>query len=453
MTANILKEERKTRMLQSGKHRERYMHRFPHCLMDQMVSGSHFFPPSLMPGELLPDEQKKVQQLANLPILQATKHANHLALDLMSYVLYDVETVIILDNSGSMAGNMFGDSSYYSYGNINLSTGYCAPNFVYAPTEMRYRTGFSEYDSPEAHTLPQDPRQTRWQHAHYTLTQWRSVFRALGVKVKIITLNPVGMKNEFGLDDLDDIFAYGLGGGTPLTEAIAQAVTGVRMQYGNSANSNNNNTSSCCPYGACNPTPPPPPANNTMGKKNRHLQILMLTDGEATNMLTFNQILDATQNKQYDDVQICILGLTLQPKDIEWMENEECEHIRVRAIEAFEIEQFQIKNRLVAYKEGNYNYPMHIIRALLTNIYPSEFDFEAPAQTLRHRCYITMHSKDRWWSQKSACYGIPSCLVGIFCCTPLYCATCGCGLGYCQGQECGKCRPTECLENFSCSEE
>jgi len=92
---------------------------------------------------------------------------------------------------------------------------------------------------------------------------------------------------------------------------------------------------------------------------------------------------------------------------------------------------------------------MHVMRGLLTNIFPSSFDFEAPSQNLRHRCYITLHAKDRWWSQKSWCYGIPSWLIGCVVCTPLYCVTGGCCCGYLQGNDCGNCRKTECLDCFS----
>jgi len=343
------KRERKTRMLEAGKQRENFMHRFPSCLMDQMVSDSHFFPPSLMPGELLENETKKVQQLSNLSILKATQHANHLALDLMSYPIYDVDTVIILDNSASMSNNMFGQAAIQggSFSAVNLKTGFFFPNFTYNPFEFRYRSGFSARDREQDHQQPQDPRQSRWQHAYYTISQWKAVFDILGVKVKIITLNAIGSRNEFGLDEVDYIFSNYPGGGTPLTEAIAQAVSGVCF-----SNQSSYSSSAACAscYGSTIPS--------AVGPRNQHLQILMITDGEATNMPTFNQILDACQNKVYGDVQICMLGLSLQPKDIEWMENEECEHIRVRTIEAFEVEQFQIKNRLVSYKVSKKNPPL-----------------------------------------------------------------------------------------------
>jgi hypothetical protein len=47
------------------------------------------------------------------------------------------------------------------------------------------------------------------------------------------------------------------------------------------------------------------------------------------------------------------------------------------------------------------------------------------------------------------CYCCISSLVGVVCCTPLYLGTLGFGCGYCQGQECGKCRQTECLDGCS----
>ena len=449
----LFKHERKKRMLVAGQEREHYNHRWPHCLMDQMISGSHMFPPSLMPGELLEDENNMLQRLQSLPILQATNHVTHMSYDLMSYVIYNIDTCIILDNSGSMSLDMMGanitqssmyytNSAYNPINQVQLTTGFFSPAFRYNPNAYNYRMGFNINDTTQQHLNPQDPRQSRWYHAYYTLTQWKQVFDILGVHVRIITCNPINGRYEFALSELELIFTHQPHGSTPMTEAIAHAVTGIRPS---TSAYQRNQTTDCLPYGSCSNTPVPPHT----ATRDRHLQILMVTDGEANNMQSFNQILDATQNNYYGDVQLCILALSLQSRDVEFMDNEECEHIRVRAIEAFEIEEFQIRNKLVAYKEGAYNYPMHIMRALLTNNYPCDYDFEAPLQTLRHRLYITMHSNDRWYSQQSAVYGIMSCLAGIVCTSPLYVATGCCCCGYLQGQDCGVPRPTECVEQFS----
>lgn len=49
-------------------------------------------------------------------------------------------------------------------------------------------------------------------------------------------------------------------------------------------------------------------------------------------------------------------------------------------------------------------------------------------------------------AQSCGCYCCASWLVGALCCTPLYFITGGFCCGYCQGQECCKCRSTEFLE-------
>lgn len=43
----------------------------------------------------------------------------------------------------------------------------------------------------------------------------------------------------------------------------------------------------------------------------------------------------------------------------------------------------------------DYNFEMHVTRALVTNFFPADYDVQAPLQTLRHRLYITLHAIDR----------------------------------------------------------
>merc|ERR1719461_1835781 len=176
------------------------------------------------------------------------------------------------------------------------------------------------------------------------------------------------------------------------------------------------------------------------------LHIIMITDGEANNMRQFSQLLDAMQNMRYGDVQVCIMGLSLVPEDIEWFENEECEDTRIRTVEAFEVELAQMMRREVVKKEGDYNFEMHTFRVLVTNLFPSDYDYEAPIQNLRHRIYITWHGKDRWWSQKNLCYRAFSCIMDLFICTPFYLSTCYCCCGWLQGGECGHYHHTYCVE-------
>merc|ERR1719401_634767 len=132
------------------------------------------------------------------------------------------------------------------------------------------------------------------------------------------------------------------------------------------------------------------------GRQNgRPLLILALTDGEANDKDTFNNVLDQIQDGYYGDVQVCLLGLSLEPEDIEWFEDEECDDTRIRTIEAFEVEQQQILWRKVIQRSTDYSFEMHTYRALVTNYFPADYDYEAPVQTLRHRLYITLHALDR----------------------------------------------------------
>ena len=132
--------------------------------------------------------------------------------------------------------------------------------------------------------------------------------------------------------------------------------------------------------------------------------------------------------------------------------------------------------------EDEYTYNRHLYRTLLTNLYPADYDYEAPRQTLRHRLYATLHSADRWAMQACcACrgthrhvsddpadgaiasdpcsdtfgccgcapvgaYACASGAVGAACCVPLFVATGCCCCGWLQGLECGKCRSPAALE-------
>merc|ERR1711981_684585 len=85
----------------------------------------------------------------------------------------------------------------------------------------------------------------------------------------------------------------------------------------------------------------------------KSMLLLVLTDGEADNMQTFCAALDRVQNNVYGDVQVCFMGLSLVPRDIEWFENEECDETRIRTVEAYEVEQRQIQLREVVSKEAH----------------------------------------------------------------------------------------------------
>merc|ERR1712032_929103 len=105
----------------------------------------------------------------------------------------------------------------------------------------------------------------------------------------------------------------------------------------------------------------------------------------------------------------------------------------------------------VVRQEGAYNFLMHTYRVLVTNYFPADYDYEAPLQNLRHRLYITLHGRDRWWGINSRIYyGVSqllcsACFLGTGC----HCA------GWCQGHDCGKCHKPELLEALGemCGEE
>merc|ERR1719168_143521 len=178
------------------------------------------------------------------------------------------------------------------------------------------------------------------------------------------------------LSQIQQIFEKQPQGGTPMTESMQMALE----QHGNE-----------------NP--------------GQSLLLLVVTDGEADNPWTFNAVLDQIQNNAYGDVQCCFMGLSLKPEDIEWFENEECDETRIRTVEAYEVEQRQMQLKEVVRQEGAYNFQMHTYRVLVTNFFPADYDYEAPLQNLRHRLYITLHGRDRWWGNNSTIYYMLSQLL------------------------------------------
>jgi len=161
-------------------------------------------------------------------------------------------------------------------------------------------------------------------------------------------------------------------------------------------------------------------AADPLGKQT-HL-ILALTDGEANDKDVFNRKLDEIQDELWGDVQVCLMGLSLEPEDIAWFEDEECDDTRIRTIEPWEVEQQQILWRQVIGSPQEYNFSMHTMRALVTNLFPADYDCEAPLQTLRHRLYITLHAIDRRvtgrrdtvYAGDAAMDDCCGCLIGLF---------------------------------------
>jgi len=259
------------------------------------------------------------------------------------------------------------------------------------------------------------PYGTRMSFAVDALKRWAKVFHVIGVDPWVYLLTPTGAR--FRLSQLPSYPS--IQGSTPMTEALECALRGRRA------------------------------ADATT-------MILMLTDGEANNMRSFNKTLDEIQNEVYGDVQVCIMGLSLVPKDIEWFENEECDETRIRTIEAFEVEQRQIQLKEVvnASDRQAYNYEMHCYRALVTNYFPAEYDYEAHLQNCRHRVFISVHRCDRQIATCCRRLNVPcSCiwyygwsLASNIVCSACFLATGAHCCGWCQGERCCKCQKPDLIE-------
>jgi len=407
--ANVLREW--------GRRRERFMHRPPTCLMDQMVSGSGLFPPRLLSQDwLLPHEQVMVSRLERL--LQGTGRGRDLAFDMLTPLIYDVDVKVVLDNSGSMQLDMFGQmpSSYYN-NNFIEAQGPENPGLMRGLLSSKW-TSWRSRPTAVAPS-PLNPHRRRWFFARDALRRWKQVFEIIGLDPWVYLLNPPsggGVPQRCLLSQVERIFSRPPEGRTPMAEALQWALADRER--------------------------------DSAGRGTRGLLLLALTDGEANDMNSFNYLLDACQNWVHGDVQVCLLGLSLVPADIEWFENEECDETRIRTIEAYEVEAYQIRMKEVVTREDGYNFDMHSYRALVTNFYPADYDYEAPLQNLRHRMYITMHGRDRWWGMNNPCWFL---LCSRLFCTACFLATGGHCCGWCQGNECGKCQKPEMLE--SCCEE
>merc|ERR1711871_116669 len=255
---------------------------------------------------------------------------------------------------------------------------------------------------------PHSPFHRRWFFARDALMRWMQVYGILGIDPWVYLLNACREGSKVRGSQLARIFQTHPQGRTPMAEVIQQAL----QEH----------------------------LNEDAG---RSLLLLVLTDGEADNMYDFNAVLDRVQNNVYGDVQVCFMGLSLEPRDVEWFENEECDETRIRTVEAYEIEQRQIQLREVVSKEGAYNFEMHTYRVLLTNYFPADYDWEAPLQNLLHRLYITLHGRDRWFGLNSTCWRL---VVSNVLCSACFVATGAHCCGWCQGNECGKCQKPEMLE-------
>lgn len=377
--------------------------------MDQMVSGSGFFPPRLLSDDWFTDDER-VMLRCLVPLLEGTAHGAFLARDMLTPLLYDVDVRIILDNSGSMQLDMLG----------GMPQGYGASFIEQMSPENPYlleQTLNSEIPTRGRRLQPAQggisPFHRRWYLARDSLTRWMQVFEALRMNPWVYLLNHMsGIGSKCRGSMVSQIFSQSPGGRTPMTEILRQVLSDYQRE-------------------------------TRVVEPDRPMLVLIITDGEANDMPSFNRTLDEIQNGVYGDVQVCLMGLSLVKKDVEWFENEECDETRIRTVEAFEIEHRQIQLKEVVTHEGGYNFAMHTYRTLVTNYFPADYDYEAPLQNLRHRLYITFHGRDRWWGLNNLCYKF---VCSNLICGACFLATCCHCRGVCQGNDCGKYQLPDCLE-------
>lgn len=399
-------KEREQVLREWGKKREAKMHRKPTILMDQMVSGSELYPPRLLDDAwFTAEEHAKMNQLEAMLI--GTGHAHSLSRDIMTPLIYGTEVAIVLDDSGSMNLDMFGQYIKH-FGDISATSDF--NSYLLASTLRRSLPGgwFSRARNFTPAECPLSPHHSRWFFARHHLLSWRQIFSTLGLDPWLYALNGgSGSNRSCRLSQMDPLFASRPSGSTPMSRTLRNVLRDLAPS-----------------------------------RSGRSLLILVLTDGEADNMQDFNQVLDEIQNMKYGDVQVCLMGLSLIKEDIEWFENEECDETRIRTIEPFEVENRQIQLKEATRREGGYTFDMHVARALVTNYYPADYDYEAPLQNLLHRLYITMHGRDRWWGLQ---YPLWSCICSNGVCPCCFLATgCHC-CGWLQGNDCGKFQTPDCL--------
>lgn len=336
-----------------GRKRETHMHREPAWCMDQLVSGSGLYPPRHLANEWFTDEElQMITQLEKL--LAVTGHGEVMARDMMALKIYDVDIRIIVDDSGSMTWSMFGYSERVGQGWDNRHISQVFGRRAFSPDSL---AAFSNTDCMLR------AGDARWKFAMNAVGYWEPVFNILGVRPTYYRLNQTATHKS-----AQSVFSFGPGGGTPMGATFCRVLADIDVDEGVAHRENR-------------------------GPKT-HL-ILALTDGEASDKNLFTRVLDSIQDGAYGDVQVCLMGLSLEPEDIRFFEDEECDDTRIRTIEAYEVEQQLILWRRVVDRRGDYNFAMHSVRALLTNIFPADYDYEAPMQTLRHRIYITLHALDR----------------------------------------------------------
>lgn len=334
--------QRREILRQWGARREQELQRPPVWCMDQLNSGSGLYPPRFLDDTWFTKQEKlMIQQLE--VVLAETGSAAAMARDMMALRIYDIDVRIICDDSGSMNNSMLPGAwgSGWTSGQVQQVFG----NRAFTPDSVGAFAG-----------CPLGPSTKRWVFLVDALTKWEKVFKILDVERKLYLLND----RTFKEGSVESVLSGGPVGGTPMGSKFANVLNEYQQE-----------------------------------RSGRPLLMLALTDGEANDKPLFNSVLDQIQDGAYGDVQVCLMGLSLEAADIEWFEDEECDDTRIRTIEAWEVEQQQILWRKVIQRSADYNFAMHTFRALVTNYFPADYDYEAPVQTLRHRLYITLHALDR----------------------------------------------------------
>ena len=219
---------REATLQQWGKQRERRMHRWPRCLMDQMLSGSGHYPVRLLDQDWLSaDEQNKYQALAQLCADSGNPH--ELAMDLLSLLVHKIDVRVILDNSGSMALDLFGNAPGNG-GDSRNGSGWINEQSRENPSLLRalYKqlaNGRDRRDLPLP-TSAVSPTHRRWFFARDALRRWRAVFETLGIDPPMYLLNGmVGVRDtKVYSSQLEAVFSQRPGGGTPMAEALLRAL-------------------------------------------------------------------------------------------------------------------------------------------------------------------------------------------------------------------------------------
>lgn len=384
---------RKQILREWGQKREAEMHRPPLWCMDQLCSGSGLFPPRHLDDSwFTPEELQMISSLERL--LQATGHAAELARDMMALRIYDIDIRIIADDSGSMSCGMIG----------GFDGGWGRSGWTKEMIQTVFgRRAFRPDDLAMFNDSPFPPTTPRWNLLKDHLLKWDEVFNIMKVERKVYFLN----RRADPTESMDQLLSTFPGGGTPMGSTFNRVLSEYQKEG---------------------------------LRQDRPCLILALTDGEANDKDVFNRTLDQIQDGLHGDVQVCLMGLSLEPEDIEWFEDEECDDTRIRTIEAWEVEQQMILYRKVIPRSDCYSFSMHVYRALVTNYFPADYDYEAPIQTLRHRLYITLHALDRRFTGiRDAKYASGMSTISkdaMTCCVPTA-AVIGFLLGGVKGCACG----------------